>query len=187
MLNPLDPQHPHRDFATADDNVRATRQVIAALKPRYWFIENPEGYLCTRPIMQDLEPLRKTCTYCMYGCAFRKSTHIWTNAILQAPLRKCTVHTPCSHKAATGQHPVTAQVGDSKNAKGSGSAVAVYPVPAGLIQTLTAGFREQIQVDPIAAFLITSICEDFQNWRHTDAECDNLFFNVGPDIDGSFY
>ena len=82
---------------------------------------------------------------------------------------------------------MTAQSGDSKNAKGSGSAVAVYPVPAGLIDALTTGFRERAQVDPIAAFLITSICEDFQDWRHTDADCDNLFFNVAPDANGVFY
>ena len=40
----LDERHPHRDFAKADDNVRATRHVIAQLKPRYWFIENPYVY-----------------------------------------------------------------------------------------------------------------------------------------------
>jgi hypothetical protein len=123
----------------------------------------------------------------MYGCSFRKSTHIWTNAILKEPLRRCTVQTPCKHKEATGRHPVTAQSGDSGHAKGSGSPIAVYPVPAGLIQALTAGYQERAQVDPLPAFLITSACEDFQDWRNVSINDDDLFFNVTPDVNGTFY
>jgi len=132
----LDERHPHRDFAKADDNVRAARHVIAQLKPRYWFIENPDGHLATRPLMQDIAHLRNNCTYCMYGTQYRKSTNVWTNAFLKAPLRKCSALTPCENKRLTGQHPVTAQSGDSHNGKGSGSAVAVYPVPPRLIEAL---------------------------------------------------
>ena len=36
--HPLNAMQPHRDWVTADDNVRAAREVIAYLKPRYWFI-----------------------------------------------------------------------------------------------------------------------------------------------------
>jgi hypothetical protein len=83
---------------------------------------------------------------------------------------------------------MTAQSGgDSQHAKGSGSAIAVYPVPAGLIEALTAGFREHAQVDPLPAFLITSICEEIQDWRNTDIDCDDMFFNVTPDVNGALY
>ena len=37
--------------------MRAARHVIAQLKPRYWFIENPDGHLATRPLMQDIAHL----------------------------------------------------------------------------------------------------------------------------------
>jgi hypothetical protein len=176
--NPVDPNQPHRDFAAADDNVRAARRVIATLKPRYWFLENPEGYLHTRPVMQDLEALKKVCTYCMYGSDFRKSTHIWTNAVLNKPLRRCSVITPCKHKEETGRHPVTAQAGDSKNAKGSGSAVAVYPIPFRLVKALTEGCYQQDEMDPIAAYMIASISEVFNTWQDTDVGCNTLLFNV---------
>jgi len=176
--NPVDPNQPHRDFAAADDNVRAARRVIATLKPRYWFLENPEGYLHTRPVMQDLEALKKVCTYCMYGSDFRKSTHIWTNAVLNKPLRRCSVITPCKHKEETGRHPVTAQAGDSKNAKGSGSAVAVYPIPFRLVKALTEGCYQEDEVDPIAAYMIASISEVFNTWQDTDVGCNTLLFNV---------
>jgi hypothetical protein len=118
---------------------------------------------------------------------FRKSTHIWTNASLTKPLRRCTIQTPCKHNRDTGWHPVTAQSGDSRHAKGSGSAIAVYPVPAGLIEALTAGFREHTQVDPLRAFLITAIYEEFHDWRNTDIDCEDPCFNVMPDVTGALY
>ena len=114
----------------------------------------------------------------MYGTMFRKSTHIWTNAILQAPLRRCSRLTICDNKRNTGRHPVTAQSDDTKHAKGRGSDIAVYPVPAGLIQALTAGFRECKHIQPLPAFMITAITEDLQDWRDTDLDCHELFFRT---------
>jgi len=73
---------------------------------------------------------------------------------------------------------VTAQSGDTKHAKGSGSAIAVYPVPAGLIQALTAGFRECRNIQPLPACMITAITEDLQDWRDTDLDCHELFFRT---------
>jgi hypothetical protein len=184
VADPLDPIHPHIIFATSDANVRAAKPVIATLTPRYWFPENPEGYLHTRPVMQDLEALKKVCTYCMYGSDFRKSTHIWTNVVLSKPLQRCSVETPCRHEKETGRHPMTAQAGDSKNAKGRGSAVAVYPIPFRLVKALTDGFHSDEEVDPIAAYMIASISEAFHAWQDTDVGCDTLLFNVkGNKID----
>ena len=132
----VNPAQPHRDLVAADDNVRAAREVINYLQPRYWFIENPVGYLATRPCMRDLEHLRHLCTYCRYGTRYRKATHIWTNAILKEPLKVCTTQDPCSEVIEFGRHVVTAQSGDSKTQKGSGSAEAVYPLPQKLVQHL---------------------------------------------------
>ena len=134
--HPLNAMQPHRDWVTADDNVRAAREVIAYLKPRYWFIENPVGYLATRPVMRDINHLRHLCTYCKYGTPYQKATHIWTNAILSAPLQRCSAQTPCSIRQQHGRHLITAQSGDSKTQQGSGGAVAVYPVPAALVEDL---------------------------------------------------
>ena len=133
---PLMAAQPHRNLQEADDNVRAAREVIDYLKPKYWFIENPVGLLATRRVMADLHEYRHTCTYCRYGMPYQKRTHIWTNAVLRHPLKCCTTATPCEDMQRLGRHTVTAQSGDSHHAKGSGSGEAVYPIPAGLIHDL---------------------------------------------------
>jgi hypothetical protein len=182
----LDPRFPHRDYVVADDNVRAARYIIDKMQPRYWFIENPDGYLTTRPIMQDITHLRRDCTYCMYGTSYRKSTHIWTNAVLRQPLRRCTSTTPCNYTQTTGRHPVTAQSGPSANAKGSGSAVAVYPIPPGLIKALTQDLVYGAIEDPLPAYLLTSIIEEFKTLDETDADCNILCFGVQPSTNGRY-
>jgi hypothetical protein len=106
---------------------------------------------------------------------------------MRKPLRRCTVQTPYMHTETTGRRPVTAQSGDIRHANGSGSAIVVSPVPAGLLEALTASFREHAHVDPLPTFMITPICEEFQDWRNTDIDCDDLFFNVTPYVNGAFY
>ena len=44
-----------------------------------------------------------------------------------------------------------------------------------------AGVKEREVVDPLPAFLITSISEDFHDWRSTDLDCGSLFCNVNVD------
>ena len=155
----INPQQPHRDLVTADDNVRAAQEVIQQLKPRYWFIENPVGLLATRPVMRKLAHLRHTCTYCRYGTQFRKATHIWTNAVLREPLKCCSQTTPCAEMKQFGYHRVTAQRGNSSTATGSGSAEAVYPIPAQLVHELM-NIRSRagdIAMGEIALGLVASI------------------------------
>lgn len=159
----LDPSQPHRDFVKADDNVRAAREIITYLAPKYWFIENPVGHLAKRPLMRDIDHLRHVCTYCRYGTPYQKATHIWTNAILQQPLLQCTSQTPCAEFAKYGKHRITAQSGDSKTQQGSGGAISVYPVPARLVDDLVCKqFLPREYLGEVAVGVITCIWEGRQ-------------------------
>lgn len=51
--------------------------LIAELKPKYWFIENPRGGMRKMRFMKNLP--RYTVTYCQYGDFRMKPTDIWTN------------------------------------------------------------------------------------------------------------
>lgn len=58
--------------------------LIAVLKPKYWYIENPRGMM--RKVIDDIfkkwgitEYKRHTVTYCQYGDERMKPTDIWTN------------------------------------------------------------------------------------------------------------
>ena len=167
MQYPVDPLQPHRDLVSADDNVRAAKEVIHHLKPKYWFIENPVGYLVTRPVMQDINHLRYLCTYCRYGTEYQKATHIWTNAVLPAPLLQCSAQTPCETRRQHGRHLITAQSGDSATQKGSGGAVAVYPIPAPLIDELIDGMiwlQHNSELGECSVQLIAAIYEDPALW-----------------------
>lgn len=58
--------------------------LIAELKPKYWFIENPRGMMRHMPWMISLNDKLKgakryTITYCSYGGQTMKPTDIWTN------------------------------------------------------------------------------------------------------------
>jgi hypothetical protein len=126
-----------RDFVTADRCVEAVFQVLNYLKPKFFFIENPEGLLATRPVMQTWNCLQRQVSYCRYGTRYRKNTHIWTNVYLKRPLKMCSTATPCEAQLRHGRHRVTAQAGPTHTGTpGSGTAAAVWPVPYALIQVL---------------------------------------------------
>jgi len=180
---PVNPSQPHRDLVSADDNVRAAREVIHRLKPKYWFIENPVGYLVTRPVMQDINHLRYLCTYCRYGTDYQKATHIWTNAILPAPLLQCTPQTPCDIRRLHGRHLISAQSGDSAMQKGSGGAVAVYPIPAPLLDELMDGMtwlQHNSELGECSAKLIESIWEG-EATLCEDENVNSIPKEAGPD------
>jgi site-specific DNA-cytosine methylase len=61
----------------SDELVLHTLKLIAELRPKYFFIENPRGGLRKMDFMQDLP--RHTITYCQYGDFKMKPTDIWTN------------------------------------------------------------------------------------------------------------
>lgn len=76
---------PKTDYAKFCDEVdQHVIDLIAELKPRYWFIENPRGLMRKMPWMENIaEKLpgakRYTITYCQYGGKTMKPTDIWTN------------------------------------------------------------------------------------------------------------
>jgi len=61
----------------SDRLITHTISLIAELKPRFYFIENPRGGLRKMPFMQPMP--RYTITYCQYGDKRMKPTDIWTN------------------------------------------------------------------------------------------------------------
>jgi hypothetical protein len=135
-----------RDLETADRCVEAVFQVLDYLKPKLFFIENPEGLLATRPIMRAWNCLQRQVSYCRYGMPYRKDTHIWTNVYLKRPLKMCRRETPCDAQRQHGHHLVTAQAGPTHaGTPGSGSAAAVWPVPYKLIQVLMKAAMESME------------------------------------------
>jgi site-specific DNA-cytosine methylase len=69
---------PMTEYAEFCDNVNThVVELIKALNPKYYFIENPVGGLRKMDFMQELP--RYTVTYCQYGERRQKPTDIWTN------------------------------------------------------------------------------------------------------------
>lgn len=69
---------PVSDYAKFCDKVdRHVLDLIEAIEPQYWFIENPRGGMRKMEWMQGLP--RYTVTYCQYGDTRMKPTDIWTN------------------------------------------------------------------------------------------------------------
>ena len=95
-----------RNLEQADALVRCCLDLIAKLKPKLWFLENPDsGLLKTRGVVEGLPFVRVD--YCMYGCLYRKRTRIWTNADWQPRLCGRT-------HIANGRHTKTVQRGPNK-------------------------------------------------------------------------
>lgn len=78
--------------------------LIRALKPKYWFIENPRGGMRKMWFMRNLP--RYTVTYCQYGDTRMKPTDIWTNHPNPRFKPMCKngdpCHTPAPRGAKTG-------------------------------------------------------------------------------------
>jgi hypothetical protein len=67
-----------RDIKGSNAIVQRTLDIIAYLKPRAWFMENPKtGLLKIQEVVAGL-PYHDV-TYCMYGFEYQKPTRIWTN------------------------------------------------------------------------------------------------------------
>jgi len=77
--------------------VYKTLEIINEIKPTYWFIENPMGYLRTFEFMKKYK--RNLITYCQYGDKRMKPTDIWTNFIKWTPKKSCNNGDSC-HEAA---------------------------------------------------------------------------------------
>lgn len=151
-----------RRMEEADKNVLASWTAIAYFQPKYFFVENPRGLLRTREIMAPYAKYLQETSYCQYGAPYRKHTDVWTNAVFDAPLEHCNPRTPCVLKDKLGKHPVVAQHGAARDGTpGSKSAVALYPVPARLVDALLApAYRKwQLKQDQCAACVAMNLRE----------------------------
>lgn len=100
----LEPISDYAKFCDAvDQNVL---HLIADLKPKYWFIENPRGGMRKMQWMQGLP--RYTVTYCQYETEKTaherrmKPTDIWTNHPKPQFLPMCKNGSPCHAAAPRG-------------------------------------------------------------------------------------
>ena len=71
---------PKTDFAAKSDRlVLKTFELIQELNPKFWYIENPRGYLRKMDFMKGIP--KTTVWYCRYGDKRAKPTDIWSNHI----------------------------------------------------------------------------------------------------------
>lgn len=87
--------------------LRATIGIIANMRPRFWFIENPRGFMRKKidPLFSEYgikDYKRETVTYCQYGDTRMKPTDIWTNCREWTPRPMCKNGAPCHEAAPRG-------------------------------------------------------------------------------------
>jgi len=76
-----------RDIKGANKIVLKTLEIIKALNPKFWIIENPQtGLLKNQEFMKDI-PF-EDCSYCKYGFPYRKQTRFWNNFNLKLKICK---------------------------------------------------------------------------------------------------
>lgn len=75
-------------------------ELIRVLDPKYFFIENPVGGLCSMDYMQGLP--KYMITYCKYGFPYQKRTHIFTNHPNPQFLPPCKSGDKCHEPAPRG-------------------------------------------------------------------------------------
>ena len=80
--------------------VKHTLQLIEAIQPAVWFVENLRGMLRKQAMMQELP--RHTVTYCQYGDERMKPTDIWTNSKEWVPRPMCKPGSSCHVAAPRG-------------------------------------------------------------------------------------
>ena len=86
----------NKDSAIALALVFKCFELINALKPKYWFIENPTGYLRKFPFMSKY--VLNHLWYCKYGHNSAKPTDIFSN--ISFPTMKCSNNANCHHERA---------------------------------------------------------------------------------------
>jgi site-specific DNA-cytosine methylase len=83
-----------------DAMVQWTLKLIAELKPKYFYIENPMGALRKMDFMQGIP--RHLVTYCQYGERYQKPTDIFTNHPKPNFKLPCKRGFPCHEAAPRG-------------------------------------------------------------------------------------
>ena len=100
-----------------------TLEIIAYLKPTYFFIENPAN----GKMKNYLNLPYKIVSYCQYGYDYQKNTRIWTNKEFKA--KKCTKKT-CKY---FGNHPRKIGTTRKNESKKINKLYKKYSVPIDLI------------------------------------------------------
>ena len=104
---------PISEYAKFCDKVnKNVLDLIAELKPRFYFIENPRAAMRTMDFMKGL--YRYTVTYCQYGEKRTKPTDIWTNHPNPAFKPPCKNGDGCHEKAPRGSRTGTQGIKGSK-------------------------------------------------------------------------
>lgn len=92
---------------------------ISAMKPKFWFIENPRGMM--RIVIDEIfkkygitDYRRVTVTYCQYGDSRMKPTDIWTN-LKGWQGRSCKNGSSCHESAPRGSRTGTQGLKNSKD------------------------------------------------------------------------
>lgn len=94
----LDPISQYAKYC--DEVNKHTLELIRALKPKYFFIENPVGGLCSMDYMQGIP--KYMITYCKYGFPYQKRTHIFTNHPNPDFILPCKAGDKCHESAPRG-------------------------------------------------------------------------------------
>ena len=118
-----------KNMSLADKWVKRTLKIIKYLKPKYWFMENPQtGRLKSRKFIQKYN--YHDVDYCRYSnWGYRKRTRIWTNKKDFKPLlcnKKCG-----NMEEGTNRHKVKIGFTDQKLGK-----LGRYRIPEKLIREL---------------------------------------------------
>jgi hypothetical protein len=99
---------PKTDYAKfCDETDQHVIDLIAKLKPKYYFIENPRGLMRKMPWMVNItdklpDAKRYTVTYCQYGGRTMKPTDVWTNHPNPRFMPPCKNGDPCHLAAPRG-------------------------------------------------------------------------------------
>ena len=93
--------------------------LILALRPRYWFVENPRAMMRKMPFIDRLlcdgRGTRYTVTYCKYGEKRMKPTDIFTNHPDPRFIPPCKNGAPCHERAPRGSRTGTQGIDGSKD------------------------------------------------------------------------
>ena len=73
------------------DILEKTLEIINHYNPRYYFIENPFGYM--KYYLEGRVDYINLCTYCQYGFPYRKPTNIFSN--IKLDLKTCKIGQGC--------------------------------------------------------------------------------------------
>ncbi len=101
---------------STDVNVAALLRAIEYLQPRHYFIESPKGLLRARDILLPYRTELHEVSYFLYTAEVtrRRSTDIWTNAVMDRPLRLCSEQSlPDSQMNDLEEYPVPLTLSDT--------------------------------------------------------------------------